>query len=37
MVCSDDVPAVYRRLMAEAKAHGVPAISNPGEYAVDEG
>lgn len=37
MLCSDDIPAVYRRVMIDAKAHGVPAITDPGELAVDEG
>jgi len=37
MLCSDDIPAVYRRVMAEAQARGASAISDPGEFAVDEG
>jgi cyanophycin synthetase len=37
MLCSDDIPAVYRRVMIDAKAHGVPAITDPGELAIDEG
>ena len=37
MLCSDDIAAVYRRIMADAKAHGVPAIADPGELEVEEG
>jgi len=37
MLCSDDVAAVYRRVMAEAQARGSSAISDPGEFEVEEG
>jgi cyanophycin synthetase len=37
MLCSDDIAAVYRRIMADAKAHGVPAIADPGELTADFG
>jgi cyanophycin synthetase len=37
MLCSDDIAAVYRRIMADAKKRGVPAIADPGELEVDEG
>jgi cyanophycin synthetase len=37
MLCSDDIAAVYRRVMIDAKAHGVGAITDPGELSVDEG
>jgi hypothetical protein len=37
MICADDVRAVYRRVMSDAKQHGVGAIADPGEFSVDEG
>ena len=37
MLCSDDIAAVYRRVMIDAKAHGVPSITDPGELSVEEG
>jgi len=37
MLCSDDTAGVYKRVMAEARARGGPAMTDPGEYAVDEG
>jgi cyanophycin synthetase len=37
MLCSDDITAVYRRIMADAQASGAPAIADPGELEVEEG
>jgi cyanophycin synthetase len=38
VLCSDDISAVYRRVMAESKSRvGGAAIGAPGEFAVDEG
>jgi cyanophycin synthetase len=37
MLCSDDVAAVYRRVVAEVKARGASAIADPGELEVEEG
>ncbi len=37
MLCSDDIPAVYRRVMADAKEHGALAMADPGELEVEEG
>jgi cyanophycin synthetase len=37
MLCSDDVTAVYRRVLEDAKQHGVYAIGDPGEFSVEEG
>ena len=37
MICSDDIPAVYRRILADAREHGVQAIADPGELEVEEG
>jgi cyanophycin synthetase len=38
MLCADDVPAVYRRVMAESHSRsGGSAIAAPGEFAVEEG
>ena len=37
MLCSDDIAAVYRRVVAEAQASGSPAIADPGELEVEEG
>jgi cyanophycin synthetase len=37
MLCSDDIAAVYRRVVAEAQARGAPAIADPGELEVEEG
>ncbi len=37
MLCSDDIAAVYRRVMADAKAHGIRAIADPGELDAEEG
>jgi hypothetical protein len=38
VLCSDDISAVYRRVMAESRTQvGGAAIGAPGEFAVDEG
>ena len=38
VICADDVTGVYRRVMEEAgSVGGVAAISDPGEFAVEEG
>ena len=38
LLCSDDVTAVYRRVMEEARSRsGGAAIAHPGEFAVEEG
>jgi len=37
MLCSDDITAVYRRIMADAQQSGAPAIADPGELEVEEG
>jgi cyanophycin synthetase len=37
MICADDVRTVYRRVMSDAKQHGVAAIGDPGDFGVDEG
>jgi cyanophycin synthetase len=37
MLCSDDVPGVYRHVMADAKQHGVAAIGDPSEIWAAEG
>jgi cyanophycin synthetase len=38
VLCSDDIQAVYRRVMAESKSSGGgAAIGAPGEFAVEEG
>ena len=37
MLCSDDITAVYRRIMADAQHSGAPAIADPGELEVEEG
>ena len=36
MLCSDDIAAVYRRVLADAREHGVLAIADPGEMGMDE-
>jgi len=36
MLCSDDIAGVYRRIMADARARGIPAIADPGELGIDE-
>jgi cyanophycin synthetase len=38
VICGDDIAAVYRRVMEEAKSRGGgAAIADPGEFAVEEG
>ncbi len=38
VICADDITSVYRRVMEEAKSRGGgAAISDPGEYSVEEG
>jgi cyanophycin synthetase len=37
VLCSDDIQAVYRRVMSESKAYVGAAIGAPGEFAVEEG
>src|SRR5688500_14338737 len=38
VLCSDDISAVYKRIMAESKTRpGGAAIGAPGEFAVEEG
>jgi len=37
VICADDVTGVYRRVMEEVRSRGGAAISDPGEFAVEEG
>ena len=37
MICADDVRAVYRHVMSDAKQHGVAAIGDPGEFSAEVG
>ena len=36
MLCSDDITAVYRKVMTDAREHGALAIADPGEMGMDE-
>jgi cyanophycin synthetase len=37
LLCSDDIAAVYRRVMADAREHGALAMADPGEMVLEEG